>query len=363
MTHLRFQNTNFPHISIISILMGLLTTLLFSNGLLAVVLTVQTKQIEHIDSYTSIYPVLGIIQPVQTAKLAFETQGKYKTINVDIGDIVNKGDLLATLDCADRNAQFQLAKSRTEQGKVRYQQALRDQRRTANLYKSGDLALQIKEQNDNVLEIAASELEVLKATEIVRKVQSDQCYLTAPWEGKITQRHGEIGQFSTPNQYSFELQGFELEIEAWLPMRFASLQTNIHMSANAKLTDSQKSIPISLASSSGVVDEQRLAVLTNWNIDTPISNVGKSVIIEIEQVNQAKGFWIDRAAVTDSVEGLLNILIVNSDNIVETYQVELIHIDLSRLYVSGPLADGVEYVTLGSQLLVDGQRVVTSPDN
>ena len=60
----------------------------------------------------------GILHPSQQSKISFEIPGKVSIINVDIGDEVTKGQILAQLDSREINAQLKQAKARFDLAKI-----------------------------------------------------------------------------------------------------------------------------------------------------------------------------------------------------------------------------------------------------
>ena len=65
--------------------------------------SVEVLEVKILDSYTITKEFPGKLLPTEQSKLAFEISGKIKNIYVDVGDSVEKGDILAKLD-DDREA-------------------------------------------------------------------------------------------------------------------------------------------------------------------------------------------------------------------------------------------------------------------
>ena len=67
---------------------------------------IEVLEVKILNSYSLSQQFPGKLLPIEQSKLAFEIPGKIKIINVDVGDEVQEGQILAKLD--DREAQARL---------------------------------------------------------------------------------------------------------------------------------------------------------------------------------------------------------------------------------------------------------------
>ena len=74
--------------------------------------SLEILEVKLMDSYMITREFPGKLLPAQQSNLAFEIPGKINVINVDIGDTVREGQILAELDDREATAQLKQAKAR-----------------------------------------------------------------------------------------------------------------------------------------------------------------------------------------------------------------------------------------------------------
>ena len=97
----------------------------------------------------------GILVSSEELKLSFKTGGIVAAVNAREGDKVRKGDILATLNLSEINAQVTVA----ENG---YEKALRDYNRARNLYADTVATLEQLQNATTALNVARSNLEIAR---------------------------------------------------------------------------------------------------------------------------------------------------------------------------------------------------------
>lgn len=137
--------------------------------------------------------VLGIVMSESEARPSFKTGGVIKKTYVKEGDFVTKGQLLATLEMQEINAQVQQA----EEG---LNKALRDKNRVANLYKDSVATL---EQFQNV----NTAYEVAKRTADIAAFNRQYSEIKAPISGKIIKQIMFSGEITGPGNPVFAILG------------------------------------------------------------------------------------------------------------------------------------------------------------
>ncbi|MDE1465243.1 efflux RND transporter periplasmic adaptor subunit [Spartinivicinus poritis] len=110
-------------------------------------------------------------------RLAFKTSGLINRIHVDEGETFQQGDILASLDLVEINAQVNSAESNMAKAK-------RDLTRFTDLYKKNVIPLQQLQDAQTALHLAESELKI--AT-----FNRRHSIIKAPFNGKVLQRFTE----------------------------------------------------------------------------------------------------------------------------------------------------------------------------
>ena len=81
------------------------------------IFSLEVLEVKILKSYSIIKEFPGKLLPIEQSKLAYEIPGKIRKINVDVGDSVNKGQILAKLDDMEALAQANQAKASYDHSK------------------------------------------------------------------------------------------------------------------------------------------------------------------------------------------------------------------------------------------------------
>jgi RND family efflux transporter MFP subunit len=133
----------------------------------------------------------GTVEPFRTIPLSFENVGTVKSVLVQEGDMVRKGQVLATIDKADDETLNKAAVAKYRQAKDAYD-------RLKSVYEKGSLAEIKWVEIETTLREAESQMQLSQSS--IRK-----CTLRAPVDGMIGKRDVEPGQFSLSLESPIEL--------------------------------------------------------------------------------------------------------------------------------------------------------------
>ncbi|MDQ0379111.1 macrolide-specific efflux system membrane fusion protein [Amycolatopsis thermophila] len=126
----------------------------------------------------------GTIASSYTADVGFSTSGKVESIDVAVGDVVTKGQKLATLDSTEADQQLAVAKSNLEVARENVDAAA-----TANRSVNGAQGGASESTASLQAKVDSAELAVQQAQDAV-----DATTLTAPGDGTVTAINGAVGQ-------------------------------------------------------------------------------------------------------------------------------------------------------------------------
>ena len=152
-----------------------LTLLIFNINTTAL----EILEVKMLDSYRITRDFPGKLLPSEQSKLAFEIPGKINIINVDIGDAVKKGQILAELDGREASAKL-------DQAKAKYDLSKQVLARYKDLRSQGHISIQD-------LDNANSEELIAKSQYNFYKVKFEQTKLIAPFDGFIQNRFLDTG--------------------------------------------------------------------------------------------------------------------------------------------------------------------------
>ncbi len=156
------------------------------------------------------------IQPYQQVDLAFKSNGYLASIrqvkgtngklrNIDPGDWVTKGTVLATVSQDDYKQKLQQASAQLARAQANYDRAKLSFDRTSVLYKSGAATVSDYDNaNAQMLDTKAS-IESAKASVSEAQIALAYCELRAPFDGWIVKRNVDEGQLVGPATNGFTI--------------------------------------------------------------------------------------------------------------------------------------------------------------
>jgi membrane fusion protein, multidrug efflux system len=146
----------------------------------------------------------GLLVSSEELKLSFKTGGIIAEIHVREGDRVKKGDLLASLNLSEINAQ-------AAQAKNGYEKALRDFGRAENLFRDSVATL---EQKQN----AATALSLAKSVNEIARFNLAHSIISAPDNGVILRQFVKAGELVSSGYpvFLFGSSGKYWKVKVWI---------------------------------------------------------------------------------------------------------------------------------------------------
>jgi RND family efflux transporter MFP subunit len=177
----------------------------------------------------------GTLQPENHAGLRALVEGTIDKFPVEIGDRVEKGQILFQVRPVDYELRVRQARSAirvaeaTEQtSQVGVEDAKREKLRMENLYKEGSATEQMQDRARTEYDRAVALLEQAKASVLQAQVGLDtalqaleDCTVTAPYTGFVTGKYREQGEYVRRGEVVVEIMDLAtLEAEVALPERY-----------------------------------------------------------------------------------------------------------------------------------------------
>jgi RND family efflux transporter MFP subunit len=144
-------------------------------------------------------PSMGTVKGALEIPLKFEVNGMIDSINFREGDVINEGEIIASLNKKDAQLKIDYAKSKLESAKTQALAAKKKYEMYKNLYDIGGI---IKAKLEEVELEAKSAGEQAKSLEVELKsaeAEFKKTDLYAFREGVLGAREAEAGEFVTPN--------------------------------------------------------------------------------------------------------------------------------------------------------------------
>ncbi len=151
-------------------------------------------------------PVEGTLMPAREADLGFKLPGRLQSIRVKVGDVVQKGEVLATLDSTEAMAQLQAAQAQVKAAEAQLGLADDGARRTTALVDTGAQAQAAGVQATSQRALAAAQLDAARAQLALAQAAAGNHTLVAPFAGHVTKVPSGPGAIVNPGVPLFHLQ-------------------------------------------------------------------------------------------------------------------------------------------------------------
>ena len=152
----------------------------------------------------------GTLQGGRRVELSFRVSGPLKTIAVEKGASVKKGDLLATLDPRDFQTRLKQAQSAHAQAQAQYSDAQTNFTRYENLYRQRAISKAQYDTSRTQVDVTRSAVNAAAAQEAAARDALRDTELRAPFDGIIADRRVENFQDVTAKQPIFSLQDISM---------------------------------------------------------------------------------------------------------------------------------------------------------
>ena len=313
-----------------------LISIIFSSELLSL----EILEVKMMDSYKITREFPGKLLPAQQSNLAFEIPGKINVVNVDIGDAVKKGQILAELDNREATAQL-------KQAKAKYDLALQILNRYKDLRSEGHISIQDLDNANSEELIAKSQYEFYK-------VKLEQTKLIAPFDGVIQNRYLDTGSVINGGIPIVEILGSKnVEAHISIPLKFID-KLNIGNSYDFKIGNKRpKGVLARLAPMTPGGSDNRLAI---FNFDT-FFDPGSIAELKLSLNILGRGTWVPIKSLSQSEQGIWAIYTVNDKKVVVRDLVEILYFEGEYAFVNGTLNDGDLVVLGGAQKIIEGKSL------
>ncbi len=137
---------------------------------------------------------IGSIEADQQVDLSAEVGGRVGEIEAEVGDLVEKGALLARLDDERLRIARDLARAEVEMARANLEKSRRDAQRQVNLYEGHVTSEYSLEQADLKARVDEGQLKVTQARLAAAERDLADASIISPVDGEITRKHVEVGE-------------------------------------------------------------------------------------------------------------------------------------------------------------------------
>ena len=312
----------------------------------------------------------GAIKAARRAELGFKRGGEVAAVNVDLGDTVEAGQLLATLDT--RALESDHRRSRSEQlfaeanrraARADTELAANTERRVRALRAKGNVSQQSFDEaylqfqaSKAQLAVASASVGKAKAAVEAMEVALAEAAIRAPFAGVIQGRHVDEGSQIGPNVPALSLvETTKREAHIGVPEgAVPSLEIGGFYAIKWQNTEAEGRLR-SILPEVNPNTRTTTAVFIIQDNNIPL---GAVVELSLRERVPGKGFWVPIGALTAMDRGLWGLFTIDAENTVQRRLVEVVHNEGERAFVRGLLSSNDRVVAAGVQRIVAGQRVI-----
>ena len=168
----------------------------------------------------------GLAKAGDEIELSFRTSGIITDLNVEVGDFVKKGDLIAKLDNIQANLSYQQSISNVNSAKSTLNTTRTNLERIKTLFEKGSKSLREYESAKNAFENAQAEYESALKNKDIEATQVSFGFIYASADGTIVRKDHELNENVRPGQIICVLNaGDKLNVQVGLPESVINLVT------------------------------------------------------------------------------------------------------------------------------------------
>ncbi len=305
----------------------------------------------------------GMISARRTSALGFERGGLVVEMLVDLGHHVKKGDVLARLDTRAQRADLAAAKAGVRQVEAQRQIAASTLKRQKALLAKGHISAQRLEEVDANLLAAEAAKHVAEAQVQTLQARLALSSIVAPYDGIIAERYIDEGAIAAPGAMALSLvEGGALEVRVGLP---ASRLPGMKIGINFNFTAADTHFEARLRGLNGTVDRATQTVGAVFDVSPDQKNLvpGQTARLTLNVPLEQSGFWVPLSALREDRRGLWSLFALDRDPenagryILTPRLVEVLFAGAERVYVRGPVKDGILILVGGNQSVSVGMPV------
>jgi RND family efflux transporter MFP subunit len=326
---------------------------------------VNSLTVNHQDSYQVTRSFTGIVTAQQQAEIGFELAGKLTHIPVHEGDQVKKGQILAALDTTLLARERDELKAQLREAEAQLTLVQQNLERIDSLSKKGYASAQQQDELTSERQVLKATLERTSAALAANQTRLDKSRLRAPFDALVSRRYVDVGTVVDAGTAVLRLlEDAPMEAHIGLPIR---LLAQVTVGEEVDLQTAYSKVAGAVLTISPDLDSNTRTVPIRIGLPQQAPLVdGQLIDLRLSETVKKSGFWVPMTALTDGLRGLWNVYVLvpnDTDDETKRYRLEardvqIVHADLQRAFVSGALADGERIVASGLQRLAPGQVVI-----
>lgn len=300
----------------------------------------------------------GIVKARVQSDLGFRVGGKVVERSVNMGQRVQKGQILMRLDPEDLKLSAAAQQANVEAARAKYTQTSADEKRSAMLVNSGVISRREYDQDRAALDSAKAQLEAVEAQARVSSNSSEYAVLLADADGVIVQTLSEPGQVVAAGQTVIQL-AHDGPREALINLP-EDVRPDLGTIASVRLYGQDQTYQARLRELSDAADPASRTFEARYVLESEAAwaPLGSTVTITLvtKQSSGNQSVLVPVGAIYDRGNGP-GVWIVDDKSEVKFRFVKIASIGQEEVVVSRGVDAGENVVALGAHLLQEGQVV------
>jgi RND family efflux transporter MFP subunit len=138
--------------------------------------------------------VISLNQPLLSAQITAQIEH----VPVRVGDLVEAGEVLVELDCAEYELGREAAEASLESTEARYELAKSNLERAQTLVINQLISIENLDSSRTELNALSADLKSSRANLNISRLQESRCDIKAPFDALVLDRMASVGQLATP---------------------------------------------------------------------------------------------------------------------------------------------------------------------
>lgn len=304
----------------------------------------------------------GEVRARSESRLSFRVAGKMVARQVDLGDTVKAGQLLASLDPQDLRLGQQAASSGLDAARVNADQARADYKRFKELHEQGFISAAELDRRDSAFKAAQAQFEQARAQAGVQSNQARYAALVADVAGVVTAIEADPGAvlaagapvlrvapdgprdvvFAVPEQQAGQLRALE--------GKPGLLQVRVWGAGNAP-------VPATVREVAAAADPSTRTFAVKADLGTAPVRLGQTATVSLAVPSAAGAFKLPLSALFEQ-QGQSKVWLLDTATMtVNAQPVRVAGAEGNMVLIAGGVAAGQQVVSAGAHTLTAGQKV------
>jgi RND family efflux transporter MFP subunit len=324
-------------------------------------MAVSTGTVKIQEGFEAPISVFGLVESPKTTSLSFDIAGQVTDINVEEGDNVQEGDVLAHQDLMRLNARKKELSATLARAIADFELASVNKKRTVALVEKQLESSQRLDEVTAVLNVAKAQVNEIEASINSLDVEIAKATLVSPFSGIVNRRfvdEGAVVGVGTP------VIGIT-SVEA-LQARFAVPadvieQFGINNSVTVRISEQEVRGIVSQQLPVRNLQTRTIDILVTLDSSVNV-RAGDMAVLVGSRFHKEVGSWLPVNALSNGLRGLWRVFVLSDGQTpkLEARVVEVVYTDGNNAFVRGALKEGDIFVNEGTHKLAPGQMVSVS---